>query len=96
MGVKSDGDARHPNLRGQADAQEHLWPSIEGGQRNFIGGLAAVRDQLRDEHTNLLHELVTRIARRDQTQPEAEVQSDLRQFLLTAPFELDEGSVLAA
>ncbi len=41
----------------------------------------------------MLNDLVARLARRDQARPEAEVQSDLRQFLLTAPFELDEGNI---
>jgi RecB family endonuclease NucS len=41
----------------------------------------------------LLQELVTRFARRDQSRTEAEVQADIRQFILSAPFELDEGDV---
>jgi len=41
----------------------------------------------------VLQELVSRLARRDQARPEAEVQSDLRQFLLAAPFQLDEGNI---
>lgn len=41
----------------------------------------------------MLQELVSRLARRDSVRPEAEVQSDLRQFLLAAPFELDEGNI---
>jgi hypothetical protein len=40
-----------------------------------------------------LQELVTRFARRDQSRTEAEVQADIRQFILSAPFELDEGDV---
>lgn len=41
----------------------------------------------------MLQELVARIARRDQQRSEAEVQADIRQFILSAPFELDEGDV---
>ena len=41
----------------------------------------------------MLQELVSRLARRDHARPEAEVQSDLRQFLLAAPFQLDEGNI---
>jgi len=38
----------------------------------------------------VLQELVLRLCRRDQARPEAEVQADVRQFILEAPFELEE------
>jgi SAM-dependent methyltransferase len=39
---------------------------------------------------SVLQELVARICRRDLTRPEAEIQADIRQFILTAPFDLEE------
>lgn len=44
----------------------------------------------------MLEEIVARICRRDQTRSEAELQADIRQFILTAPFELEEGDVQTA
>jgi SAM-dependent methyltransferase len=41
----------------------------------------------------VMEDLVARIRRRDQHRSEAEVQADVRQFILSAPFELDEGDV---
>lgn len=38
-------------------------------------------------------ELVQRLRRRDDHRTEADVQADVRQFILSAPFELDEGDV---
>lgn len=37
--------------------------------------------------------MLSRLCRRDTTRTEADVQADVRQFILTAPFELDEGDV---
>jgi hypothetical protein len=41
----------------------------------------------------VLQEFVARFCQRDQARSEAEVQSDIRQFILAAPFHLDEGDV---
>lgn len=41
----------------------------------------------------MLQDIIARLARREQTRPEAEVQADIRQLILTAPFHLDEGNV---
>lgn len=41
-----------------------------------------------------LDQLVARLARRDEPRTEATVQADVRQFLLTAPFNLDEQHVV--
>src|SRR6266540_5634380 len=43
--------------------------------------------------TAALLELLTRLARRDAPRTEADVQADVRQFILSAPFQLDEGDV---
>ena len=41
----------------------------------------------------MLQEIFSRLCRRDQTRSEAQVQADVRQFILEAPFELDEGDL---
>ena len=41
----------------------------------------------------VLQDIVARFCRRDQARPEAEVQADIRQFILTAPFQLEEGDI---
>ena len=41
----------------------------------------------------MLQEILLRISRRDHPRSEAEVQADIRQFILEAPFELDEGDL---
>jgi hypothetical protein len=41
----------------------------------------------------VLQDIVARMCRRDSSRPEAEVQADVRQFILAAPFELDEDDV---
>lgn len=40
-----------------------------------------------------MQDLVQRLRRRDDHRTEAEVQADVRQFILSAPFELDEGDI---
>src|SRR5437879_3763853 len=40
-----------------------------------------------------LIELYSRLARRDTRRTEAEIQADVRQFILSAPFELDESDL---
>ncbi len=40
-----------------------------------------------------LEQLVARLCRRDEARTEATVQADVRQLLLTAPFNLDEALV---
>lgn len=49
-----------------------------------------------DGQNSLLHDIVARLPHRHQARPEAEVQADLRHFLLTAPFELNEGQIEVA
>jgi hypothetical protein len=41
----------------------------------------------------VLQEILSRLSRRDHPRTEAEVQADIRQFILEAPFELDEGDL---
>jgi SAM-dependent methyltransferase len=41
----------------------------------------------------VLQEILLRLSRRDHTRSEAEVQADIRQFILEAPFELNEGDL---
>jgi hypothetical protein len=41
----------------------------------------------------VLQEILSRLSRRDHPRTEAEVQADVRQFILEAPFELDEGDL---
>jgi hypothetical protein len=41
----------------------------------------------------MLQEILSRLSRRDHPRTEAEVQADIRQFILEAPFELDEGDL---
>jgi hypothetical protein len=41
----------------------------------------------------VLQEILSRLSRRDHARTEAEVQADVRQFILEAPFELDEGDL---
>ena len=41
----------------------------------------------------MLQEILLRLSRRDHPRSEAEVQADIRQFILEAPFELDEGDL---
>jgi hypothetical protein len=41
----------------------------------------------------VLQEILLRLSRRDHPRSEAEVQADIRQFILEAPFELDEGDL---
>ena len=40
-----------------------------------------------------LHETFTRLVRRDDRRTEADIQADVRQFILTAPFELEEADL---
>jgi hypothetical protein len=59
-----------------------------------MGGIVRLNRSARvGEALIVLEKLVARLARRDQVRPEAEVQSDLRQFLLSAPFDLDEEKI---
>lgn len=44
----------------------------------------------------MLQEILARFTRRDQSRPEAEVQADIRQFILSAPFELDDPALVVA
>ena len=41
----------------------------------------------------MLQEILSRLSRRDHPRTEAEVQADIRQFILEAPFELNEGDL---
>jgi hypothetical protein len=42
---------------------------------------------------SLLLDLLSRLARRDAPRTEADVQADVRQLFLTAPFQLEEGDI---
>jgi hypothetical protein len=41
-----------------------------------------------------LNDLFLRLVRRDNSRTEAEIQADVRQFILTAPFELEETDLI--
>lgn len=44
----------------------------------------------------MLQDIVSRICKRDQARSEAEVQADIRQFILSAPFHIEEGDIRVA